>query len=122
MLKRSFITAAFLLTACGAPDAPIKADAKPADNFLTKLQADYPVALSKVADGVWVHTTNYNLPGQSPIPVNGLVVADDDDLILVDGAWGELLNGKACKFSPTLIRRGLPSIQATRLQTHPLPP
>jgi len=90
MLKRSFITAAFLLTACGAPDAPIKADAKPADNFLTKLQADYPVALSKVADGVWVHTTNYNLPGQSPIPVNGLVVADDDDLILVDGAWGEL--------------------------------
>jgi len=88
MLKRSFITATFLLAACGSPEAPTPA--KPVDTFLTQLQSDFPATLSKIADGVWVHTTNYNLPGQSPIPVNGLVVADGDELILVDGAWGEL--------------------------------
>jgi len=94
MLKRALLSTALLaalsLAACGSPEAPKTEAEKPADNFLTKLQADYPVALSKVADGVWVHTTHYNLPGQSPIPINGMVVADGEDLILVDGAWGEL--------------------------------
>ncbi len=94
MLKRALLTSTFIsvifLSACGASQPTETPAAKPTDNFLTKLQADYPVALSKVADGVWVHTTHYNLPGQNPIPVNGLVVADEDEIILIDGAWGEL--------------------------------
>jgi len=89
MLKRSLLASIFLLSACGGGETTSIPD-KTQDNFETKLQADYPATLSKVGEGVWVHTTNYALPGQSPIPVNGLVVADGDDLILVDGAWGEL--------------------------------
>ncbi len=91
MLKRSLLIAAFALSACGGTETvtPVASD-KAADSFLTKLQADYPVTLSKIADNVWVHTTNYTLPGQSPIPSNGLVVVDGEDVILVDGAWGEL--------------------------------
>jgi len=88
MLKRTLLTACLFLTACGGADtspAPVASD-----SFLTQLQADYPVTLSKIGEGVWVHTTNYKLPGQSPIPVNGLVVKDGNDVILVDGAWGEL--------------------------------
>jgi len=94
MLKRSVIVissiTALLLTGCSGAEAPKTPTEKPVDSFLSQLQADYPVALSKIADGVWVHTTNYSLPGQSPIPVNGLVVEDGEELILVDGAWGEL--------------------------------
>ena len=90
MLKRSLLMTAFVLSACGSPQTPVPTQAKPVDNFLTQLQADYPVTLSKITDNVWVHTTNYNLPGQNPIPVNGLVVIDGEDVILVDGAWGEL--------------------------------
>jgi metallo-beta-lactamase class B VIM len=60
------------------------------DSFLTQLAEDYPITLSKIADNVWVHTSNYTLPGQSPIPVNGLVIVDGDDVILADAAWGEL--------------------------------
>lgn len=93
-LKRIFIlTAAFLAACNNAPtDTAVKtADPIPVeDTFLTQLQADYPVTLSPIADGVWVHTTNYRLPGQSPIPVNGLVVVDGEEVTLVDGAWGEL--------------------------------
>lgn len=87
MFKRSLIVSTLMLAACSGADAPAP---KVPDAFLTKIQADYPVTLSKLADGVWVHTTNYTLPGQSPIPSNGLVVVDGDDVILVDGAWGEL--------------------------------
>ena len=87
MLKRSLITAALLLSACGGAETPVT---EAPDSFLTQIQEDFPVTLSKVADGVWVHTTNYKLPGQKPIPSNGLVVVDGDDVILVDGAWGEL--------------------------------
>lgn len=90
MLKRSLLIAAFALSACGGADAPTQNAAKAEDSFLTQLQADYPVTLSKIADNVWVHTTNYKLPGQNPIPVNGLVVVDGDEVVLVDGAWGEL--------------------------------
>ena len=60
------------------------------DNFLTSLKADYPVSFAKISEDIWVHTTNYTLPGQSPISSNGLVVKDGEDIILVDGAWGEL--------------------------------
>ena len=94
MLKRTLITSTlasvFILTACGASQPAETPEAKPVDSFLTQIKADYPATLSKIAEGVWVHTTHYNLPGQSPIPVNGLVVADGDEIILVDGAWGEL--------------------------------
>lgn len=89
MLKRSLLVATFLLSACGAPETP-KTTPKAEDSFLTQIQAEYPVTLSKIAEGVWVHTTNYKLPGQKPIPSNGLVVVDGDDVVLVDGAWGEL--------------------------------
>lgn len=91
---RISILAAALLTACNNTPADTTtkiADPAPIeDTFLTQLQADYPVTLSPIADGVWVHTTNYRLPGQSPIPVNGLVVVDGEEVTLVDGAWGEL--------------------------------
>jgi len=91
MLKRSLLIAAFVVSACGGAEAPTPAATeKPADSFLTKLQADYPATMSKIAENVWVHTTNYTLPGQNPIGSNGLVVVDGEDVILVDGAWGEL--------------------------------
>ncbi len=87
-LTRFALGAAVLaLTACGAQTGPATPQT---DAFLTSLKADYPVSFAKVADNVWVHTTNYRLPGQSPIASNGLVVMDGDDVILVDGAWGEL--------------------------------
>ena len=84
MRKILLSIAVFALAACGSEHT------HKADDFITQLKTDYPVTLSEIADGVWVHTTNYTLPGQKPISSNGLVVADDDELVLVDTAWGEL--------------------------------
>lgn len=55
----------------------------------SKLSENYPIALQKIAEGVWVHTSNYSVPGRKPIPSNGLIVEDGDTLIMVDTAWGE---------------------------------
>lgn len=95
-MKRLLILASAFLIACNnAPAQPVQeADATDTavveDRFLTQLQADYPVTLSPIAEGVWVHTTHYRLPGQPPIPVNGMVVIDAEAVTLIDGAWGEL--------------------------------
>lgn len=75
------LAAALSLTACNeaaqSPAAP------------STLSKNYPIALQKIADGVWVHTSNYSVPGRKPIPSNGLIVEDGDTLIMVDTAWGE---------------------------------
>ena len=89
MLKRILLLSAIALSACGDPSSHNHGH-ETEDNFLTQLQADYPVTLSKVGDKTWVHTTNYTLPGQNPIPSNGLVYIDGDEVTLIDGAWGEL--------------------------------
>ena len=82
----AFTAAVLGLASCGGKTTT----APKADTFLTSLKADYPVSFAKIAEDVWVHTTNYKLPGQAPISSNGLVVMDGDDVVLVDGAWGEL--------------------------------
>lgn len=55
----------------------------------SQLSKNYPIALQKIAEGVWVHTSNYTVPGRKPISSNGLIVEDGDELIMVDTAWGE---------------------------------
>jgi len=76
------LAAALSLSACNeaveTPDKP------------SEISKNYPVVLQKIADGVWVHTSNYTVPGRKPIPSNGLVVEDGDSLIMVDTAWGEM--------------------------------
>lgn len=87
MTKTVHVLIALALVGCAPAEAP---PAPAPETFLTQLQTDYPATLSPIAEGVWVHTTNYNLPGQAPIPSNGLVVVDGEAVTLIDGAWGEL--------------------------------
>jgi len=75
------LAATFCLSACN-PAAETPAEQ-------SQLSKNYPIALQKIADGVWVHTSNYTVPGRKPIPSNGLIVEDGDTLIMVDTAWGE---------------------------------
>lgn len=78
------VAAALLFAACTPPETKTT----PAPKSTT--QTDYALALQKLADGVWVHTSTYTFPGGNVVPSNGLVVADGDELILVDTAWGEM--------------------------------
>ena len=53
------IATALSLSACN------QAAETPAE--LSKLSQNYPIALQKIAEGVWVHTSNYTVPGRKPI-------------------------------------------------------
>ena len=85
----STLAAFMVLSSCGKA-----ADTEPAISALETFKAEqtkaYPVQIQKLAEGVWVHTSTYSLPGGSIVPSNGLVVEDEDGLILVDTAWGEM--------------------------------
>jgi len=77
----AFVTA-MLLTACTSEKTTHQA-------VPSQLSKNYPIALQNIAEGVWVHTSNYTVPGRKPIPSNGLIIQDGDELIMVDTAWGE---------------------------------
>ncbi|WP_371396972.1 MBL fold metallo-hydrolase [Fretibacter rubidus] len=75
--------AALSLSACSAQKtAP--------DTLAAEISANYPVVIQNIAEGVWVHTSAYTLPGGNSMPSNGLIVADGEELTLVDTAWGEM--------------------------------
>ncbi|TLX48602.1 subclass B1 metallo-beta-lactamase [Pseudoalteromonas phenolica] len=48
------------------------------------------IKISKLADGVWVHTSHYIYPNGFKMSSNGMIVQNNDSLILIDTAWGEL--------------------------------
>lgn len=76
------IAATLSLSACNkAAETPVEP---------SQLSKNYPIALQNIAEGVWVHTSNYTVPGRASIPSNGLIVADGEELIMVDTAWGEM--------------------------------
>lgn len=89
MARYFSITAADIL-ALGLAGCSNKAAAPAPDALAAQISAQYPVVIQTIADGVWVHTSAYTLPGGNSVPSNGLIVADGDNLTLVDTAWGEM--------------------------------
>lgn len=49
------------------------------------------LVVSELASGVWLHTSWRQLPGGVSFPKNGLLVRRDEELWLVDTAWGNEL-------------------------------
>lgn len=45
------------------------------------------LTIKEIADGVWMHTAWQEFDGGVRFPSNGLVVRNDDTLVLVDTAW-----------------------------------
>jgi len=88
ILLSAAIISTLSLVAC---DAKVETPVVITAETKTDIQKKYPVTMSKIAEGVWVHTSNYTVPGRPPISSNGLVVADGDNLIMVDTPWGEML-------------------------------
>jgi len=87
-LKVALLSTCFAVSACDA--APKTETPNQTDAISQVLKTNFPVTISKIADGVWVHTSAYRVPGRLDIAANGLIVADGDSLIMVDTPWGEL--------------------------------
>jgi len=87
------LSSVLLLTACGKKKdtQAVKTELKTATKAKKEPTQKSLVSLTKITDGVWLHTSSQTLPGSNkPVPSNGLVVRDGEELILVNTAWGEL--------------------------------
>lgn len=49
------------------------------------------LTIRTIAHGVWVHTSRQTLSNGDTFPANGLLVRNENELILVDTAWGAAL-------------------------------
>lgn len=64
--------------------------AQPAERII-KLAED--VEVRKLADGVWRHTTYYDIAGFQNVPANGLIVIDGPDAMMIDTPWTDEQTG-----------------------------
>lgn len=55
------------------------------DNVEVRLKND--VAVKRLADGVWLHTTYYDISGLRNVPANGLIVIDGKNAMMIDLPW-----------------------------------
>ena len=55
------------------------------DNEIVKLSDD--VEVKKLARGIWLHTTYYDIEGFENFPANGLIIIDSEDAIMIDLPW-----------------------------------
>ena len=74
-----YLVLAIALAACTSPRAP-----EPAAE--TRLSED--VQVSRIAPGLWVHTTWMELGG-APYPANGMLLETPDGSVLIDTGWND---------------------------------
>mgnify|MGYP001453118111 CR=1 FL=1 len=82
--------ACLLLTGC---------QSKPAVPRAESFQIAPGVSLQPIADGVWVHTTYFDLPNYGPCPANGLLVIDANEAMLIDLPWTDEQTGVLCDWA-----------------------
>lgn len=49
---------------------------------------DADLKIRKLGSSVWIHTSHHTFPDGTRYPANGLIVREDDGLLLIDPAWG----------------------------------
>ncbi|WP_284125785.1 subclass B1 metallo-beta-lactamase [Parerythrobacter aestuarii] len=83
-LRASVLLVTLALTACIPSEIHAPIAQQEADRQVIRFGE---VSFTKLAEGVWMHTTYLDLMGFGPIPSNGLLVVDGENTILVDTAW-----------------------------------
>jgi metallo-beta-lactamase class B VIM len=59
-------------------------------NSTAETESNSDIKITKIDDGVWLHTSFYIYPNGVKFPSNGLIIKDGKSLTLIDTAWGEL--------------------------------
>ncbi|GAA4040099.1 subclass B1 metallo-beta-lactamase [Parerythrobacter jejuensis] len=109
--KLAVLATALILTACipGEIRAPIAV--QEAERDVVRFG---DISFTKLADGVWQHTSYLDLPGIGPVPSNGLLVVDGDRTLLVDTAWTDAQTDLILRWAETVLTKPV----STALVTH----
>lgn len=60
---------------------------------LREVQLREDVCVRPLTEGVWLHTTYFNVPKIGRCPANGLIVVDGNDAVIIDLPWTEEQTG-----------------------------
>jgi metallo-beta-lactamase class B len=86
-IVRNFV---FLLPACFVCVWPSTTYAQ-SDEVEIRLKDD--VTVKKLAEGVWLHTTYFDISGLKHVPANGLIVIDGKNAMMIDLPWTDTQAG-----------------------------
>ena len=62
--------------------------AEPENSTIPKTHNAADLSLRLLKPGLWIHTSHHTFTDGTRYPSNGLVVREDDGLVLIDPAWG----------------------------------
>ena len=82
-----------------------------ADNLKNK-----ELEITKLEEGVWLHTSYYTYPNGLVFPSNGLIIKNGQELTLIDTAWGELQTVELLNIIQSIIK--LPVTKAIVTHAH----
>lgn len=85
------IVASLLSVTCGNSAGESRAGQTQEMELGQTVQVAPDLEVSVLEPGVWLHTSWYTYPSGARFPSNGLLVREDDHLLLIDTAWGEVL-------------------------------
>lgn len=74
------------------------------------------LTVQEIRPGIWIHTSRRELPNGIIFPANGLIVQYNDELLLIDTAWGADITGELLDWIETGI--GLPVTKAIITHFH----
>lgn len=86
MIRNAAIVLALSLSACIPGEIRDPIAVQEADRETIRFGE---VSFTRLAEGVWMHTSYLDLMGFGPTPSNGLLVENGDHTILVDTAWSD---------------------------------
>lgn len=85
-------------------------------NTIAEIKSNTDIVITKIDDGVWLHTSFYIYPNGVKFPSNGLIIKEGKSLTLIDTAWGELQTVKLLEAIDMQIK--LPVIKAIVTHAH----
>jgi metallo-beta-lactamase class B len=84
-MKCELVLAVLCILSLGAGCQSPTAVPRTTENAAISVRGD--IQLHPIAEGVWVHTTWFDLPNFGRVPANGLLVIDGKDALLIDLPW-----------------------------------
>ncbi len=85
MFSVPFVGRIIILLLVCAFSITIESIGSESNNSLVKLADD--VMVRKVAEGVWLHTTYFDISELKNVPANGLIVISDEHGMMIDLPW-----------------------------------
>ncbi|MBL8940719.1 MAG: MBL fold metallo-hydrolase [Archangium sp.] len=107
---RSWLVVSIALVACSP--RPLRVPTRE-EVRIDRIVLSPEIELAKVADDVWIHTSYKELPNVGLFPSNGLVIAGDGGVVLIDTPWTPTATKALLEWTTTKLKLPVTDLIAT---------